>query len=402
MNSHELTTFLQTYLRIDTSHPKPDYTSAIKLFEKQARHDGFTTQIIDLPSGRSVLCIHYPAPNSHNLGLSTLALSSHMDVVPAGNTTLWKHDPFSGTIENDILYGRGTQDMKSVGVIQYGALLRLKKSGVKTERSICLLCVPDEEIGGFTGVGELVKTEEFKQLNIGYLLDEGLSSSCQKKIFIKVSERKPIQIKIESSGAMGHGSRLHADNTIHNLIVTLQKFIQLHQTNQEKSLEIPAGLLISANITSLSAGVIHDNHTALNCIPSYANATIDIRIPPNVSLLEAKAMIAQMFNDNSVSYTILAMGEDVPYQDFTQNSLYHHLSAAIEKYNYRAEPYYAQSASDLRFYLNAGIQALGISPFTCQENIHGINESIPLDDLESGCSILFNFLHSFCGETTHD
>ena len=34
----------------------------------------------------------------------------------------------------------------------------------------------DEQVGGETGMGAFIKTEEFKKLNIGFCLDEGLAS----------------------------------------------------------------------------------------------------------------------------------------------------------------------------------------------------------------------------------
>ena len=81
--------------------------------------------------------------------------------------------------------------MKSVSIQYLAALKKLKDTQFK--RSVHLTFVPDEEIGGkfggfklvvfsnltmkiFSKVGELVKLPEFKNLNIGFALDEGLAS----------------------------------------------------------------------------------------------------------------------------------------------------------------------------------------------------------------------------------
>ena len=42
-----------------------------------------------------------------------IAFAGHTDVVPPGNENSWQYPPFSATIENDKLFGRGTEDMKS-------------------------------------------------------------------------------------------------------------------------------------------------------------------------------------------------------------------------------------------------------------------------------------------------
>ena len=41
-----------------------------------------------------------------------LAFAGHTDVVPAGNEGSWKYPPFSATINDGKLYGRGAEDMK--------------------------------------------------------------------------------------------------------------------------------------------------------------------------------------------------------------------------------------------------------------------------------------------------
>lgn len=39
------------------------------------------------------------------------------------------------------------------------------------------LCILDEEIGGILGMAHFVKTNEFRSLNVGFTLDEGLAST---------------------------------------------------------------------------------------------------------------------------------------------------------------------------------------------------------------------------------
>jgi succinyl-diaminopimelate desuccinylase len=41
-----------------------------------------------------------------------LVFAGHTDVVPSGNEESWKYPPFSATIDDGKLYGRGAEDMK--------------------------------------------------------------------------------------------------------------------------------------------------------------------------------------------------------------------------------------------------------------------------------------------------
>ena len=46
-------------------------------------------------------------------GGRSLILNGHMDVVPVGNSALWKFPPFAAVVENGKLHGRGSCDMKA-------------------------------------------------------------------------------------------------------------------------------------------------------------------------------------------------------------------------------------------------------------------------------------------------
>ncbi len=63
--------------------------------------------------------------------------------------------------------------MYSVGIQYLEAIRRLKATKYEPKRTIHCLFVPDEEIGGARGMKKLIKLDEFKALNIGFVLDEG-------------------------------------------------------------------------------------------------------------------------------------------------------------------------------------------------------------------------------------
>lgn len=51
-----------------------------------------------------------------------------------------------------------------------------------------ILCLADEEIGGLQGMGKLIRTEDFKQLNVGFALDEGMPTQSDE-FFVFYAER---------------------------------------------------------------------------------------------------------------------------------------------------------------------------------------------------------------------
>lgn len=99
------------------------------------------------------------------------------------------------------IYARGAQDMKSVGIEYLEAIRKLKKDKVVLKRTIHITFVPgkapnylsndnlndylflDEEIGGVEGMMEFVKRDDFKKLNVGFALDEGMPNTDDNTVF---------------------------------------------------------------------------------------------------------------------------------------------------------------------------------------------------------------------------
>lgn len=58
--------------------------------------------------------------------------------------------------------------------MQYLAAIRsFRKNNIQFNRTIHVVFVPEEEIGGVHGMREFVHTDAFKKLNAGFSLDEG-------------------------------------------------------------------------------------------------------------------------------------------------------------------------------------------------------------------------------------
>jgi Acetylornithine deacetylase/Succinyl-diaminopimelate desuccinylase and related deacylases len=385
---------LQAYIRIDTTHPKPDYRSALALLKKQAIKDGFLFQEFTLPSGNPMAIISFLGSD---VSLPALALNHHMDVVPANNPTEWKSKPFDAAIIDNELIGRGVQDMKGVGMVHYFALKALKDEGFMPRRSIYIFAVPDEEVGGFKGTKEFVASDVFKNLRIGFLIDEGHASGIDRMFDIKVSERKPIQVIIAGKGALAHGSHLQDFNVAHELVQFLQSITDLHQKSQIQAQIIAPGKLLSLNISSLKAGVFKsDGSVALNMIPDAAQATIDIRVPPGMKKIDVLHNLeAQLAGFPHLTYTIAAQADEEPDFVDERTPLYQALARVIKQDGYQVQPHYFEASSDLRFYLDRGIDSVGLTPFTVADNIHGTDESVPLDQLIKARQIMTHFVRDF-------
>lgn len=78
----------------------------------------------------------------------SLILNGHIDVVPLGPTDMWTADPYSGLIEGDRLYGRGSGDMRAGAAANVWALDALRRIRLQPASEVILQAVVEEESTG--------------------------------------------------------------------------------------------------------------------------------------------------------------------------------------------------------------------------------------------------------------
>lgn len=107
--------------------------------------------------------------------LEPIALTAHMDVVPAneGPDSGWTYPPFSGTVADGYVWGRGAIDCKGVMIGILEAVNYLLKVGFQPKRTVYLAFGEDEEVSGARGAGQIVRTLKDRKVRLSFLLDEG-------------------------------------------------------------------------------------------------------------------------------------------------------------------------------------------------------------------------------------
>jgi len=270
---HPSTKLFRDYVRIPSVHPDPDYQQTVKFLIEQADQIGLPHRIVECAPGKPTLIITWIGEDP---SLSSIMLNSHMDVVPVFPEH-WTYPPFSAHKDEDgNIYGRGTQDMKSVGIQHFEAVRSLKAEGVKLKRTVHVTYVPDEEIDGELGMIGFVQTEQFKSLNVAFSLDEGMAS-VDDEIPLYYGERSCFWIKITCSGSPGHGSRFlenTAGEKAQKIINKLLEFREQEKKRLEENPELTLGDVTTVNLTLMEGGV------QVNVVPDKFVLNFDIRISP--------------------------------------------------------------------------------------------------------------------------
>jgi len=99
----------------------------------------------------------------------SIILTGHSDVVAADDVSAWKYHPFSATIEDGVLYGRGAVDMLSGLGCMVMAMEAIAASGLRPRGDIWFGSAVGEEAGGtgFLAIADHIRAQ-------GYRIDAGI------------------------------------------------------------------------------------------------------------------------------------------------------------------------------------------------------------------------------------
>lgn len=277
-------TNFRTYLRINTMQPNPDYGAADMFYKAMANELGLDFKSVDVVPGKPMAIITWVGKEP---SLPSLMLYCHTDVVPVFREH-WKSDPFDAYKDADgNIYARGAQDMKCVGIQYIEAIRRLKKEGTKLKRTIHIVFGPDEEVGGFDGMQKFVHQAPFKDLNIGFAMDEGLASpTSEYRLFY--AERACWWFKITFQGQPGHGSAFIENTAISKLNKVMNRGLE-YREEQKKRLESNPSFTLG-DVTTLNINII-EGGVQYNVVPCDMSASFDVRIATDVDLVKFEAML---------------------------------------------------------------------------------------------------------------
>ncbi|KAL4709645.1 hypothetical protein ACJJTC_007376 [Scirpophaga incertulas] len=381
--SHPALNNLRSYLRIRSVHPNINYDECITYLRGQAQQLGLPVQVFEPLPKKPVLVMTWEGTRPE---MPSVLLNSHMDVVPVFENS-WKYPPFEARLVDGVVYGRGVQDMKSVGIQYIEAVRRLKEKGDRFKRTIHLSFVPDEEIGGHSGMGEFVKTDDFKNLNVGFALDEGIASATDEYLVFN-AERNIWHLKVICPGKSGHGSLLLPDNNGEKIRYIIDKFMDLRAESKkmlEQDPSLTIGDVTSVNLTMLKGGIQN------NVVPEKLSVSFDIRLA---------LMIDQDDFENTVKKWCSEAGTDVTYE-FEQkdpnvpatpvdntNPFWLAFKEATEKMNLPIRVRTFPGGTDSRYVRATGVRALGFSPMArTPPALHEHNESLRADTFLRGVDI---------------
>lgn len=398
----------QQYLRINTAHPNPDYAPAVAFLQSQAQSIGLQTRILEFVPGKPVVLLTWLGSQP---SLPSVMFNSHLDSVPAEPDN-WSHPPFSAVRSPDgKIFARGAQDDKCIAVQYLEAIRNLRLRSFQPIRTVHLSYVPDEETGGFDGAARFVPSEQFRELNVGFVMDEG-QASTNDEFRVFYADRSPWNLVIKATGTPGHGSRLYDNSAMENLMKSMEVISRFREAQFDlvKRGRAANSEVISVNPVYLKAGTPSPSGFVMNMQPSEAEAGLNIRLPPTADPDRLRKTIAEEWAPASRTLTF-HISESGPSRDykgrplitFTNDSnpwwsvFEQAIAAAGGKLG---KPEILASTTDARFIRQMGIPALGFSPMTNTPILlHDHNEYLEETVFLKGIKVYESIISSFSSFT---
>jgi acetylornithine deacetylase/succinyl-diaminopimelate desuccinylase-like protein len=203
MLEDEVLELFTALLRVDTSNA--DETEAARVVQAYLAGNGIESELDgELPDRQSLVArLDGSGPGK------TLTMMGHLDVVPA-DAGEWSVPPFAGVVKDGFVWGLGAVDMKNQVAAEAVALARLRRAGAPFAGAVKYVAAADEEVGEHCGVKWLCEHRP-EALEADYCLNEGMGGLWLpvggKQVFLlAVGEKAFAQFRIRTRGRGGHGS----------------------------------------------------------------------------------------------------------------------------------------------------------------------------------------------------
>ncbi len=367
--------------------------------------------------------------------LKPVLFLAHYDVVPAeeNGEEVWLKPPFSGEIEEEELWGRGTLDIKVQLALLMETAEALLEQNFQPERDIWFAFGGDEEIAGLEGAGVLSKELTSRNLKFEFIMDEGGIIARDQLAFLKgkpaaligMAEKGFVTFKISSPGTSGHSSmpvkkgtaigrlsrgivRLERKLFPSRLVPVMRNMLERFVPWVNPALGfLFANLWISAPlirfvfsrnpttdslIRTTQAVTVFNSGEQENILPGEAACMVNHRILPGDSISRMHKRHKRTLRDRSLKVEDAGNWPSNDPIEATNPSGtgFTLLREVLEESHPEAVavPFLVNGSTDSKYYRDLSDQILRFTPLelTPQDlkTIHGINERVSLKNLDRG------------------
>ncbi len=238
----------------------------------------------------------------------TLWIISHLDVVPPGDLSLWRTDPFTlhhnPAVDDDLIFGRGVEDNQQGIVSSVLAGLACLELSLTPTCDLGLMFVADEETNSEFGVDYILKNKPglFRSDDLILVPDFGNGEGS----LMEVAEKSVLWLKFTVAGKQCHGST--PEQGVNSLVAAAALILRLDKLHERFS---ERNELFSPPISTFSPTKKEANVPNINTIPGNDVFYMDCRILPCYSSLEVLAAVEGLAREIEAEYGVsISIEED--------------------------------------------------------------------------------------------
>ena len=425
----EIIALEQTLVRIPSVNsgfmPTGDETPVCEYIRDWLAEDGIQSEILGRTPERGNIIARIEGSNSD----AGLMFMSHTDVVPVEEEEKWRFPPFSATIADGRIYGRGASDCKGLLTAQLYAMRLLIRNGIQLEDSLILCSGADEEHGGRYGFGWLAENHPDK-IRAPFAVNEGggtpIDSPSGLTYLLGTGEKGRLQVEIEVKGVSSHASvPWQGTNALYTLQRVLQR-IEAYEPERDTSTSLFDHLSVfaiehkpsAANVDEIIAEIEPENPRfasmmrALsrmtltptmitggiksNSVPETIRLTCDVRTLPHQSddyLREQLDSILEGIPNTTYEIDYMAVPNSSSFDTELGRSVQRATAAALGIDDIQWVPAISTGFTDSRFTRPLGTITYGFNGSHPDDDpmlsrAHGTDESIGISSLISGTKIM--------------
>lgn len=289
-----------------------------------------------------------------------LIFNAHLDVVP-GNS-----EQFKPYVKDGKLFGRGAIDMKAAAAVEILVFNELAKN---VDYPFGLQLVTDEETGGTNGT--------LYQLNQGVKADFAIVGE-PTDLKINNEAKGVLWIKITAKGKSAHGAYPWlGTNAISKINEVINYINSNHPVPQKEKWK-----------TTYNISKVETDNTALNKVPDICSVFLDIRYIDG----ERDKIIDEIKGNFKNQFEIEILTSAPSQFTSKENKFVQKLQKAVKSVRENAEFVSKHYATDLRYYTDIGLPAVGLGPIGA--GLHEDSEWVDIQSLVNYYKILKNFVLS--------
>ena len=430
----EAITRIEEYIRLNTTNPPGNEVQTMRFFAKTLEQEGIPFDTAVSATGRGNIWARLTSGS----GQPALVLLHHMDVVPA-DPRYWEVDPFAAVVKDGLLYGRGTLDTKTLGVVELEAFLALHRAHVPLSRDVIFIATADEEAGGNFGAGWVARRHPEAFRGAGLLLNEGGTGTIdgeRREFAVEVTQKTPFWLRLTVAGKAGHGSTPPPASAVNRLIRALYRL----QTYEFAPRVVPA---VAAYLAALApttpprwaegfahpqmlvadrnqmaelqidlpdiAALLHNTcsitmlqgSAKINVVPPEAQAQVDCRLLPDEDHAAFLHEFTAALNDPDIK--VEKVIDFSPAVSATNGALYDAILSVVRGHFPDAgiAPSVETGFTDSHWFRDLGIASYGFAPFLVpradESGVHGNNERISLANVRLGTQMMLEVVMRVAG-----